>query len=66
MSNFTVIIQDGLDTVVYDDIVADSPKRAFEKACIEYAGCDADDPWDDYGCVAVFEGRHPVLYRDVM
>lgn len=67
MKTFTVIIQDCLDTVVCDNIIADSPKRAFEKACLEYAGCGSDgEPWNDYACVAVFEGNHSNLYRDAM
>ncbi|BEH88226.1 hypothetical protein [Klebsiella phage phiKp_21] len=66
MKTFTVIIQDCLDTVVYDNIIADSPKRAFEKACLEYADWDAIEPWNDYACVAVFEGNHSNLYRDAM
>ena len=66
MTTFTVIIQDGLDTVVYNNVIADSPRDAFEQSCIKYAEPGEFEPWDDYACVAVFEGNHSNLYRDAM
>lgn len=62
---YTVILQDGLDTVVYNDVAAESARDAFHVACVAYAG-DEIDAYDDYGCVAVYEGSHSNLYRDVM